>query len=143
MLNQLRGIATALTAPARHIGTDLVQDLVERAVILVFAMIALVFGLVAATIWLALQHGALTATLVMGGLFLALTLLALLVRVARARARRRRRLLESNRARAAMASVTQAAALAADLGTAAKRANPWLLVAAALAAGFVGVQKVR
>lgn len=143
MIEQLRGFASALTAPVRHMGTDIAQDVVERLVIAAFAAVALAFGLAAATIWLAMHHGMLTATLVMAALFAALALLALLARVARSRARRRRRRLENERARAAVATATEAVALAADLGAAAKRVNPWLLVAAALAAGFAGVQTIK
>ena len=143
MFEQLRGFASALTAPVRHLGSDIAQDIVERMVIAAFAAVALAFGLAAATIWLAMRHGLLTATLVMAGLFAAFALLALLVRVARGRARRRRRRIETERARAAVATATEAAAMAADLGAAVKRVNPWLLVAAALAAGFAGVQKIK
>lgn len=142
MMDQLRGIAASLAAPVRHIASDLAQDVLERAIVAAFAATALAFGLAAATIWLAMRHGALTATLMMTGLCTALAILALLVRVGRSRARRRRRL-ERERARASLATAAQAAAIATDIGAAANRLNPWVLVAAAPAAGYAGIRKVR
>jgi hypothetical protein len=159
-MQTVRGIAASLLAPLRHAGSDLAADMVERLVIGGLAAVAVAFALAAATIWVALRHGALTATLVMAAAFAALSLVAWLARVARRRARRRRRRIETERARAVVATATQAASWAADLGAAvgsaatdgrgvsglaadtardaARRVNPWLLLLAAAAAGYAG-----
>lgn len=166
-MNTLRLLLDAGLRPIRTGVASTVQSIVWLGAVAILGLVALGFGVAALHTWLRLRYGAMEASLIVAGLFLALALVTLAVHAYAASGQRARARREAERSAAAMrgtlanvAGVVSAVKLVAGgrkrddgaaladrdglgpVGRATRSAGPWSVIAIALMSGFVGAHMI-
>ena len=154
--------------PMRTAMSNIVEDVIEFALIGILAMLAIGFGIGAIYIWLSQKYGELYAALIMAGVFLVLAIFVFVVRAISSASRRKK----AERERREVAEkISQATHSALDIATLIKavgvgrggsasrddargsmaarvahsvtsQVSPWTLVGISILAGFVGGRKL-